>query len=276
MIGPNMEFPKAWVAVGDQANWERGFENGIWGLIPKLDHHWFKIDHGDLVLFYCISPVKGFVGAGIIRSKFKQTEPYWKEEISENKIIWPFRFEFDVTHLIPLGNWNSLSISNKEFNLAILAGINPVADINKALRVLDKLKFTVIEPFVPEKEVALKIFEIGKIQRMIVESNVPVDESVLDVAWKRTIRSVPTFAFSIELEGSLNKSIQTLKHAHDLWNSRPFLITDEKRNDEVHQIISGLYHEFSSSLKILTVPQIKELYDSKKRYYGLEERYGLR
>lgn len=267
---------KAWVAVGNIENWERGFENGIWGLIPELEHHWLKIAPGDLVLFYCIAPVKGFVGAGIIRAKFKQTEPYWKEEVEAKQVKWPYRFEFDVTHLIPLGNWPSLSISNKDFNLAILAGINPVKDFEKAMEVPDKLKFTVIEPVKPEKEVASRIFEIGKIQRMIVESDVPVDQSILDVAWKRTIRSVPTFAFSIELEGDLNLPVQTLKHAHDLWNSRPFLITDQEKLQEANEITTGLYHEFSSSLKILTPYQIQELHDSKKAYYDLEEKYGLR
>ena len=33
----------AWVAVGDQANWEKGFENGIWGIKPELEHHWQRI-----------------------------------------------------------------------------------------------------------------------------------------------------------------------------------------------------------------------------------------
>ena len=28
-----------WVAVGDAANWERGFENGIWGLVPQLEYY---------------------------------------------------------------------------------------------------------------------------------------------------------------------------------------------------------------------------------------------
>jgi hypothetical protein len=30
----------AWVAVGDQENWEMGLENGIWGIRPELEHHW--------------------------------------------------------------------------------------------------------------------------------------------------------------------------------------------------------------------------------------------
>jgi hypothetical protein len=27
---------KAWIAVGDEANWEQGLENGIWGLRSQL------------------------------------------------------------------------------------------------------------------------------------------------------------------------------------------------------------------------------------------------
>lgn len=272
----NITYENAWVAVGNIENWERGFENGIWGIVPELENHWFKIQPGDLVLFYCKAPVKGFVGAGIIRSKFKQTEPYWKQEISENHVIWPYRFEFDVTHLVPLGSWRKLAVSNQDYHLAILAGLNPVADFEKALLVLDKLKFTIIEPVKPEKEIAASIFEMGKIQRMFVEADFPVESNYLDVIWKRTIRSVPTFAFAINLEGGFDQSLQTLKHAHDIWNSRPFLITNQEKIENANDLISGTYHELSSALKILSVPQIQGLYDSKKNYYDLEEKYGLR
>ena len=267
---------KAWVAVGDAANWERGFENGIWGLKPEIEHHWNKIKTGNLVLFYCKRPIKGFVGAGIIRSKFKQTDPYWKEELQESRVIWPFRFEFDVTHLIPLGSWKTHSISNQNLRMGIHAGLNSVPDVRKALKVLDALKFTAIEPVRPDRNIAAKILEIGRIQRMVVETDFPVEQDVLDVIWKRTIRSVPTFAFSVNLENDLDRSIKPLKHAFDLWNSRPFLITAENRTDKVEKIFSGLYHEFSSSLKVLNEAQVRELYDSKKNYYNLEEKYGLR
>ncbi|MBW1741625.1 MAG: hypothetical protein JRJ42_10920 [Deltaproteobacteria bacterium] len=124
---------KAWVAVGDMANWERGFENGIWGIVPELEHHWQKIQKYDLVLFYCIAPISRLFGAGIIRSKFKQTTPLWKEEVRENRVIWPYRFEFDVIHWIPLGQWKDLGIDNKNFNLAVLAGLNPVKEFSKAI-----------------------------------------------------------------------------------------------------------------------------------------------
>jgi hypothetical protein len=269
-------FSNAWVAVGDEANWERGFENGIWGLQPNLEHHWNRIQPGDLVLFYCVKPVKGFVGAGVIRSKFRQTEPYWKEELQSNQVIWPFRFEFDITHLLPLGRWQSQAISNKEFNLAILAGINPVAYPEKALQVLEKLQFTFVKPAEADEKISSTILEIGKIQRMVVESAFQVDGDQLDVIWKRTIRSVPTFAFSVNLQDEFDKSLKPLKHAFDLWNSRPFLVTSENRLKEIDDLTSGFYHEFSQNLKVLTTGQVQELYDSKRQYFELEERYGLR
>lgn len=144
--------------------------------------------------------------------------------------------------------------------------MNPVKDITKALKVLEGLKFTVIDPVEPVRKIASKLFEIGKIQRMVVECDYPVGDNALDVICKRTMRSVPTFAFSVNLEGGFDKPIQTLKHAHDLWNSRPFLITQESRMNELKDFISGLYHEFESALKILDVTQIRELYGSKRHY----------
>jgi hypothetical protein len=191
-------------------------------------------------------------------------------------VIWPFRFEFDVSHLLPIGAWRSQAVSNKKLNLAILAGINPVADTEKALKVQEKLQFTVVRPIKKEVEITTTILEIGKIQRMVVEAAYPVDGESLDAIWKRTIRSVPTFAFSVNLSHDFSCSINPLKHSFDLWNSRPFLVTDKSRLKEAKDFSSSLYHGFSENLKILTTAQVQDLYDSKKRYFDLEEKYGLR
>jgi hypothetical protein len=40
---------KAWVVVGDEANWERGLENGICGLRSNLENNWKRIEAGALV-----------------------------------------------------------------------------------------------------------------------------------------------------------------------------------------------------------------------------------
>ena len=48
---------KAWIAVGDMENLELGLENGIWGIVPKLERHWRRIGENDLILFYCKAPI---------------------------------------------------------------------------------------------------------------------------------------------------------------------------------------------------------------------------
>lgn len=267
---------QAWVAVGDIANWERGLENGIWGIVPQLEHNWQRADRDDLVLFYCMNPIKKFFGAGIIRNKFIQTKPLWKEELQDNKVIWPFRFEFDVLSLIPLDYWKSKGIMNADYNLSVMGGLNPVKDYNKAINILERLSPYAEETVKGSQDISAVLCEIGRIQRMVVETNIPVEENYLDVVWKRVIRSVPTFSFAINLKGTLEPSIASLKHAHDYWNSRPYLVVEPSRVHEVNEITGGLYHEFSRYIKVLDTNQIHELYSRKKAYFDLEERYGLR
>lgn len=171
---------KAWVAVGDVANWERGLENGIWGIVPGLQHHWERLEANDLVLFYCKAPISRFFGSGITRGKFRQTEPLWKEEIQEKRVIWPYRFEFDPVHLIPLQRWMKDGIPNRSFGLALQGGLNPVADFSKALQLQETLNARVTIPQIAQRKVlAERIREIGQIQRMVVESSYPVDDYTL-------------------------------------------------------------------------------------------------
>lgn len=270
------KFSSAWVAVGDQMNWERGLENGIWGIVPALKRSWDKLAAGDLILFYCKAPVSRFFGAGILRGKFKQTVPLWKEELQAKEVIWPYRFEFDIIHLLGVNKWPKEGIANKGFNFPVLGGLNPVKDAAKAIRLVEFLGTKARPELLQKKAVAEKIFQIGQMQRMVVESKYKIDRFDLDVIWKRTIRSVPTYAFSVNLRGTLDDSLFALKHAHDIWNSRPFLITEPNRIPEVKGAVSGVYHEFSSSLKVLTSKQIDDLYTAKRNYYFLEDEYGLR
>lgn len=267
----------AWVATGTRENWERALENGIWGIDPALQRNWKFASSGDLLLFYAKQPVSRFFGAGIIRSKFRQTSPLWKEEVEQNKVIWPFRLELDVIVLLPFHSWRDQGVVNSDFNLSIHGGLNPVKDFPCAMEVLQRIQQGVQQDLEPDlQKINESIYEIGRIQRMVVETNYPVDGQQIDVIWKRTVRSVPTFAFAVNLEEDVEPIIRTLKHAHDIWNSRPFLITRKERMDEVMATTSGLYHEFESTLKVLSDSQISELHESKKRYYQLEERYGLR
>jgi hypothetical protein len=57
----------------------RGLENGIWGIVPELEHLWRKIGENDIVLF-TVKLHSQFFGAGILRSKFKQTYLFGKKK----------------------------------------------------------------------------------------------------------------------------------------------------------------------------------------------------
>lgn len=296
---------QCWVAVGDQANWDTGLSSGqIWGLVSSHQNHWDRMESGDILLMYVTAPVKGVVGAGLIRRKFRQTSPLWKEEIEENRVIWELRFEFDVLMLLPVERWRQCSVSGREHGLALMAGISPVAP-EKAVPVLEELRNRVAalgvdgsedeEVVVREPEPALvgtapeesipalslhdqtqeTLVEIGRIQRLFPEKEYAFDGGRLDVIWRRALRSVPTYAFEVHVSGSLESALSKLNMAHRLWNSRPYLVTEEETNDKARYLLDNAFPEIKSDARVLTLNQIRELHDRKRAYYDLESELGL-
>src|SRR3972149_9518279 len=95
-----------WLLVGSPKNWDVAFKhNNIWGLRQTQSRLWDKLEEKDRLLFYVTTPVKGIVGFGSVRTKFKQNRPLWPDEIRSKKIIWPLRFEFDVRFNLPPDKW---------------------------------------------------------------------------------------------------------------------------------------------------------------------------
>ena len=103
-----------WMAVGTQENWKEAFEKGnIWGPGERQKGHWSALEEGDMVLFYVMRPVAGIIGCGIVKMKFRQTQPLWFEEIDKNEVIWPLRFEFNVVHCLPPDKWKTDKITSE-------------------------------------------------------------------------------------------------------------------------------------------------------------------
>lgn len=78
---------KWWLVVGSPVNWQTAFEQGsIWGLkaTPRHEAIWSILSEGDYLLFYATSPVKGVIGYGVVRTKFKQDKPLWPQEVKES------------------------------------------------------------------------------------------------------------------------------------------------------------------------------------------------
>lgn len=105
--------PKWWIAAGPAKYWQTAFNFGkIWGVTDKKYAQWNRLSNGDYVLFYATKPVSGIIGYGVVRTKFKQDRPLWPKEIEEGRVIWPYRFEFDVEYCLPQDKWVTDKVSS--------------------------------------------------------------------------------------------------------------------------------------------------------------------
>ena len=264
-----------WLAVGLPGHWEVAFKNGnIWGLRESLKAHWESLSNGDGILFYATDPVKGVIGHGVIRSKFKQDKPLWPQEVRENRVIWPYRFEFDVAYCLPREAWESRRLTSEKLMPRI--GFQPISE---------ELAVQIVSGFPggmkPGKEESIhesikaKLVEIGRIQKMIAESEYDMDGGKLDVVWRRVERGVPTYVFEVQVGGDLYHAMTKLKHAYDLWNSNIFLIVAGSDVGKAQELLKGAFHEIQGKIRIIESDKIIELFNLKKTYRDLEAQLGI-
>lgn len=264
-----------WLAVGRPEHWEVAFENGnIWGLRETLKANWESLLNGDGVLFYATSPVKGVIGYGVIRSKFKQDKPLWPQEVVENRVIWPYRFEFDVTYCLPREKWETGRLVSEKLMPRI--GFQPVSE---------ELASRIVEGFPPmvkpkgeesvHEAIKARLVEIGRIQKMIAESEYDMDGGKLDVVWRRVERGVPTYVFEVQVGGDLYHAMTKLKHAYDLWNSNIFLIVSGSDVAKAQELLKGAFHEIQGKIRIIETEKINQLFNLKKAYRKLEAQLGI-
>ena len=282
-----------WIVPGSEGNWRQALiSNGIWGLKEdKLDKiYWLAIVPNDVILFYVSGDIKGIIGYGIVRSKFYQDKPLWEAEIKEGKVKWPLRFEFDVEFILPKNDWRNARISVPRGGAfrqpliyqewadvePIILALNPTASTKS----LQKILIPLVKP--KEEELSpthgnLKnlILEIGKLQSFIADIEYPMGTERLDVVWRRLPESVPTYVFEVQVGGDLYHALGKLKHAHDIWNSRIFLVASADDLGTVNQLLSGTFHEIKSLLRFIEIEKIQSLYQSKQNIYQIEQELGL-
>jgi len=124
-------------------------------------------------------------------------------------------------------------------------------------------------------DVVEMIYRIGQIQGRYPEREYQLEDKRVDVVWRRTPRSVPAIAFEVSIGGDLYADLVKLKHAHDLWNSIAVLVTTPERAEEARRWISGTFHEAKDYFRVITVDELREFYEAKRRYKELEVRLGL-
>ena len=284
-----------WLVVGIPGNWRTAFEHGnIWGLKKTQSHLWDALAENDLVFFYATHPVIGIIGYGVVRTKFRQDRPLWPQEIQENRVIWPLRFEFDVEQRLPYTQWRTSRISSEDVKRGARFGFQPL-DEDVAYRLILQLQSAgglqyfekplepavqkvaeAVTPYVASHdEVKHRLVDIGKLQRFVAEAEYPFDIGRLDVVWRRVERSVPTYVFEVQIGGDPYRALAKLKEAFDLWNSHIYMVASEADYQKVEALLSATFHEIRDRVKFIELEKIDELYRRKKAYLDLEKELGI-
>jgi predicted RNA-binding protein len=286
--------------VGSPRNWKTAFEHkNIWGLRQTQRHFWERLSETDKLFFYVTSPVSGVIGYGTVRTKFPQDQPLWPQEVKENKVIFPLRFEFDVEHCLPPDRWQASKITSSD--LFPRGGFQALSrDIGRKL----VSKFTLLPkeyyvetpspisaeetlptypPEVLQAEQALpshdelkhRLVDIGRLQGYLADEEYVFDTGRLDVVWRRVERSVPTYVFEVQVGGDVYHALGKLKHAFDLWNSHIFIVAPQADRNRVENLLSGTFHEINNRIKFIELGRVEELYKRKKAYLDFEKELGI-
>lgn len=133
-----------------------------------------------------------------------------------------------------------------------------------------------VEPTKPNhNEVTELIYQIGLIQAKSPVKEYPIEQRRLDVVWRRTPKSVPYIAWEVCISGgSLFKDLVKLKHAYDLWNAIPVLVTVPELLSEARNWTEGYAHEIDV-FRLMNWDQIVRFYEAKKRAKDYETDLGI-
>jgi predicted RNA-binding protein len=283
---------RVWILTGNEENWNLAVSDKLWGVREgRLKGYWDSLKRGDILLFYATSPIGGLIGLGLVESKFKQDKPLWPDEVRENRVLYPYRFGFEVVYYLPQG-WKERNINIADLNPPYMAGINSLSRADAISEIFRRIKekWNVEVPSFglgkkkkeetkerpsQHNEIRDKLYFIGQMENFISEKEYPIDGERLDVAWRKVAKGVPTRVFEVQMGGSVHQALAKLKHSWDLWNSEPFLIIDLRHKEKVDELLSGTFHEMAKDIRVITVDKVEELYRYLISGQGLREEFGL-
>jgi predicted RNA-binding protein len=284
---------KIWILTGDEANWNLAVSDKLWGVREgRLKAYWEKLEKGDILLFYATSPIGGLIGLGLVESKFKQDKPLWPDEIRENRVIYPYRFGFNIIYYL-VQEWKERNINIADLKLAYRSGINPLSRTEAIGEIFRRMKEEwgvdapvlnleekknvekVAQGLGQHNEIRNKLCSIGQMENFISEKEYPIDGERLDVAWRRVARGVPTKVFEVQIGGSIHQALSKLKHSYDLWNSELFLIIEPSQRQKVNDLLSGTFHEIAGAIKVITTDRIEKFYSILKESSDFKKELGL-
>lgn len=147
-------------------------------------------------------------------------------------------------------------------------GLVPVLKDGEFKNTVERIKQIIGKP--PEEgpdhtKIKEIIYQIGLYEGRPSEKEYSIgDLGKLDVAWKRIRLGNPTHAFEIQIGGDFYKSLTKLKHAFDLWNSTPVLVTTAEYEETAKNLMNGSFHEMARQARIINWKRIDQLYNLER------------
>lgn len=283
-----------WLAVGTRGNWETSFSSGnLWGLkdFREVAALWNLLREGDKVLLYCSKPVSGIVGCATVVTKFRQTVPLWPDEIKRHQVIWPLRFEFDVEYCLSPSLWEERAYRDAQLQMVtrmifqcVPTSIAEAVREHSALappRWIRRASETppIVSPNnsreVSHDRIKEQLLEIGQLQGFCAEKEFAIEGNRLDVVWRRVERSVPTYAFEVQVAGDIYHALGKLKVAHDLWNSRIFVAGNHECRRKFEGLTASTFREIANRVRYIDIEIIADLHKRKTEYKQLETNLGI-
>ena len=231
----------------------------FWYGIVSNELQWHSSDNAFILLAlgsdreFALWPVS--VASKVLRPELKSPDGQWKINIefrSGHTILHVGREKVSLDeymraeHLLGTGKADRIKRTEDEHKLEIASSDEP--DHN---RIRDMIK------------------EIGEMENYCSEIEYRFDHMILDSVWKRTKSSVPAVAFEVQIGGNYYEALSKLKHSWDKFNSKPILVTTEKFEKKVDDLLDGSFHEIREQIRILNWKVIAELYDAEKKITSL-------
>jgi predicted RNA-binding protein len=120
------------------------------------------------------------------------------------------------------------------------------------------------------------IASVGKWEGKYSDVEYPIGNlGRLDAVWKRIKTGNPSYAFEVQIKGNFYQALAKLKHAFDLWNSIPVLVTTEQYVIQAEELLSGSFHEMRKQAKIINYEKIQELFLLEKKLHELKDELDL-
>jgi hypothetical protein len=277
----------------DHPHIESLFQEGLWGFPDnkKNRNKWETIERGDLALLY--GEYKGRYGIwqrGEIIDKFENKKPvkYWTQDptgfplqvkINLHPPSLSVAEPIDKHDLISI---YQLTILKMRYGWSLQTYSEP-EDFEIFKKIYDEYEAKNLVRVDIDKPTELTHDEIKEItyQIGVVQGQYPQKEFVmndgrrLDVIWRKTATSVPSWAFEVQVGGNPTEALSKVKHAWDMYNSIPVIITTEDQLNEVQKLLSGTFHEIQDEIRIIPWERMKELYDVKIKLRDLKNKLRL-